>query len=1189
MGGSRKTQTVGWKYPYDLHFGLAYAIDSLLEFRAGDAAAWQGRASTNATIRINAPNLWGGDDPPGEGGIVGDMDLMLGNEDQEPNLYLQEVFDQHSALRGKVSVLLKNTIYGSYNPYPKSPAFKVERFRAGWPDNEVWYPERIAVPLEMVPTAICIALDRSGSMADMTDNGRTRMENAKTAIAGVLDYIDGRLGNAVPIDIHGVAWAGDTQSITRREIGNGDITAVKHWFNGLNPTGTQTDFLYATQSSAAFFAGAPAIARRVFIFITDGEPSRAGYPFPLNEEDAAAVCQEAADELFKTPGVQAFGFNIDLPDTTWTKFLDNSPGDGVPVIDGADPDALQSAVAGVIGGLQGMNAAHILYYSKVSPTMEGLPSALLDDAHWRAQADRLYGEAFGLCTEWVPGSETVEAFQQRICDAIGGYLVKSRRDGKWRLNLARGAGSIENLPVLSDDDILEWHEEPAVLDDAVNALQTQWFDPVNKEEVMTPAEHALASIEAFGGVITETYVRNEIATFGLAARVNSRQLRARSLALRRISPTCNRKPAYWEEGTYFRVQCPKRGIANAIMLLLRSEVGNTASSAVKLLAVDDVHSLPLASFVEQEQPVDYNPPEIPLPVQHQRLIETPYTDLSATLSHAELNALPPETGYSLVVAARPGVGLNFTLMSGASGEELARNGSGDWCPTAVVPSGADSRLETVFEIAEGSRLDRVELGTPVLWDEEICRLDGIDLETNPQTVTLGRGCADTVADLHAAGSRLWFYGDWATSDGREYAEHEVVKARVLTRTSVGELPLASAEEMSAVMSMRHYRPYPPGGVKYNGDPDPDSDTPVVGGLVLTWAHRDRLLQADQLVDASESDIGPEPGVTYTVEYFTEDGLVLVDREEGIEGRESSLWIPPSGGSRYRVDLFAVRGGLESLQRHSRIMLFGGPASWTPNQIAPAFWVDDSSSVIDAGGGECQQWYDLSGNGVHLTQNTSAYRPIIVDGQLNGRRIIRFDGVNDGMINASSAGRRLFSGVGYGAQFCVYRKYGSVTNFPTVMATKAPVTGSPTRFTLLTGASSAGNHPRISCRRLDNESPTSLISPVDFGNDWVMVLIEMDWNVGAGRIVVDGAEVASDSSLTSAGVTSDTMGTDICLGNQVPGGGASNFPADVEIAAHLMFNQSLSQGDVDRLFGWAAWRFGLQSQLPLDHPYRDAPP
>ncbi|PKN58088.1 MAG: copper-translocating P-type ATPase [Deltaproteobacteria bacterium HGW-Deltaproteobacteria-14] len=97
---------------------------------------------------------------------------------------------------------------------------------------------------------------------------------------------------------------------------------------------------------------------------------------------------------------------------------------------------------------------------------------------------------------------------------------------------------------------------------------------------------------------------------------------------------------------------------------------------------------------------------------------------------------------------------------------------------------------------------------------------------------------DTVPTSHAAGSRIWFADGAQGVDPTEYAAGETVNARLLTVTGKGTLALASAPTDSLAMNRRQNRPYPPGNVKINNVAYP---AVAKGDLVISWAHRDRLL------------------------------------------------------------------------------------------------------------------------------------------------------------------------------------------------------------------------------------------------------------------------------------------------------------------------------------------------------------
>lgn len=64
------------------------------------------------------------------------------------------------------------------------------------------------------------------------------------------------------------------------------------------------------------------------------------------------------------------------------------------------------------------------------------------------------------------------------------------------------------------------------------------------------------------------------------------------------------------------------------------------------------------------------------------------------------------------------------------------------------------------------------------------------------------------------------------------------------------------------------------------------------------------------------------------------------------------------------------------------------------------WLDASQLGL-ADGAQVSQWTDLSGSGNHMTQGTAAQRPVLKKGIINGRDVVRFDGIDD-YLNKDSA-------------------------------------------------------------------------------------------------------------------------------------------------------------------------------------------
>lgn len=568
------------------------------------------------------------------------------------------------------------------------------------------------------------------------------------------------------------------------------------------------------------------------------------------------------------------------------------------------------------GGAYAMNPAHILHYSVTQSDMGREPVANINAASFTAAADWFYAQGFGLCTSYDPSAESVEEFQQRICRVAGCGLTRSLIDGQWYLDIANGEYDLESLPVLTDDDILEFEEQPTLLDSAVNSVSIKYFDPVKKEAITTSPVQSPALIADYG-TNHQTIEYLEIPTGALAARVAQRELLARITPLRGFPLKTTRKPYAWRPSTYFRMQAQKRGIADMVCILGEKSSGQLRSGAMTISATQDVYSLPVTSFVDIEPGVDTSPDQTPHPITAQRAFEAPYTEVVTALSRADLAALPPEAGYLLAVAADPATSRNFTLMvdAGAGYEEV---GHGDWASTALVAEAA-GYADTTFTLGGGHRLSEVAVGMPALWGTEIVRVDAIGTTTG--AVTFGRGCADTVPVKHPAGERIWFYQTAAAADTTEYTDGETVRAKLLTNTGSQQLAISDAAAASVTFDSRAVRPYPPGQLRIAGEVDPAY---LFGAFVVTWVHRDRVLQADQLLDTEAATVGPEAGTTYTMRTYL-DGT-LDDTQTGITG--TSATVTPSGDGRVRIEVESVRDSVTSLQMQVREF------DWTATEMNP---------------------------------------------------------------------------------------------------------------------------------------------------------------------------------------------------------------------------------------------------------------
>jgi len=196
-----------------------------------------------------------------------------------------------------------------------------------------------------------------------------------------------------------------------------------------------------------------------------------------------------------------------------------------------------------------------------------------------------------------------------------------------------------------------------------------------------------------------------------------------------------------------------------------------------------------------------------------------------------------------------------------------------FAPIATLLVGLDYLDRTLtFATANFPRTDSLHVGMAVLVDEEFMAIT----EILPHGVSVKRGCADTVPAKHLSGALAWFV-DTGTmgSDKRENTAGDVNAVKYSPYTPSGSMPIIFSVPIDVVIyNYRFFRPYPPGAVRVRGDRWfvlPHTLSADSGPLTLTWNYRDRLVEADQLIDHDDANIGPEPGTSYTVRVYDKNG------------------------------------------------------------------------------------------------------------------------------------------------------------------------------------------------------------------------------------------------------------------------------------------------------------------------------
>lgn len=217
-------------------------------------------------------------------------------------------------------------------------------------------------------------------------------------------------------------------------------------------------------------------------------------------------------------------------------------------------------------------------------------------------------------------------------------------------------------------------------------------------------------------------------------------------------------------------------------------------------------------------------------------------------------------------------------------------GSGPICTVANVAGAVGYGDVTILikDVIESGASERF-VGMGAMINGEIVRVTAI----NEGSIGVARGCADTIPLQHAVNSQVWFFDGSVGRDSREYLAGETLGVKVLMKTTRQTMEISTSPPNTLVMEGRFARPYAPGRVRVNGQPWFAEHAALAvqnSELVVTWAHRDRVTQLDQLIGHEDTDIGPELGVSYEIEvYDWNNVLVRTESLVDVAGITPNTW------------------------------------------------------------------------------------------------------------------------------------------------------------------------------------------------------------------------------------------------------------------------------------------------------------
>jgi hypothetical protein len=593
----------------------------------------------------------------------------------------------------------------------------------------------------------------------------------------------------------------------------------------------------------------------------------------------------------------------------------------------------EKATITLAGGLiKAMNPAHMIYEALTNKTWgRGLPPTRLDENSFIYAANTLCAELFGLCIAWAR-QEDVDVFVQHVIDHIGGALYVDPSTGLYTLRLIRFDYDPETLPTFDATSglILIEDDQNAGTDLALNELIVTFKNPLNRGKQGFVRAQNLAGFQSTGSIVSTTTDYPALPTAKLAAMVAERDLRIAALPLKKFKLKFDRRAWRFTPAMVFRINDPARGINNIVLRCGEIDRSTITDGAITVTAIQDIFGLNTATFYGVQSDGGFTAPSTRPAACTMLAFESSYRDVFRRLSSADFASITDDDSFICTVAAPPlnTITSGYRMLTKASGDPayVSRGGAAyapfgklstkigpyDTTMTLTATQGIPPSLASPGLIIANSSAPGAAL--------EVCKI--VSYHPTTKELTLARGCADTVPAPWPVGSQVWFFDQSMLADSTSYAIPETISVRDLTQTPTALEELNSSASANVTTLGRFAKPYPPGNVKVATT---DAFTAVDAGIsfptfTLSWAHRDRVIEQDQLVDYTGASVGPEAGTTYTVKNINPVTGSVLRTVTGLTGTtwdyDSTMATADGDIPTLRVEIWSVRDSLDSMQKWS---------------------------------------------------------------------------------------------------------------------------------------------------------------------------------------------------------------------------------------------------------------------------------
>lgn len=247
--------------------------------------------------------------------------------------------------------------------------------------------------------------------------------------------------------------------------------------------------------------------------------------------------------------------------------------------------------------------------------------------------------------------------------------------------------------------------------------------------------------------------------------------------------------------------------------------------------------------------------------------------------------------------------------------------------------------------------------------------------------------------------------------------------------------------------------------------------------------------------------------------------------------------------------------------------------WTPSQITTAFWFDAAdSSTVTTVSNAVSEWRDKSGNARHATQTTAARRPTYTTAGQNSLNIISFSSTSTHWLLLPNS----TNPTGANAVFAACR--------PNNLAASAMIIGRAFNWgSWQLASTSTGSALRYGIGRNGIDEGVANLTGLTNNTNKIVSGIYDNTNVS---ISVNGGTFTS-TPYTQNPTYNSLDSTTIGAFRATDGSLASTFNGTIFEIVGL--HTAPTQDTISIVQGYLAWKWGLQADLPNDHPFKTGAP